>query len=69
MAKKKKQLDLSEIGEPIENSLQGSEINELDITNIMNDEMITVQKSIEDIENNKLRSFISNELKRKKVNN
>ena len=52
MAKKKKQLDLSEIGEPIENSLQGSEINELDITNIMNDEMITVQKSIEDIENN-----------------
>lgn len=52
MAKKKKQLDLSEVGEPIENSLQGSEINELDITNIMNDEMITVQKSIEDIENN-----------------
>ena len=52
MAKKKKQLDLSEIGEPIENSRQGSEINELDITNIMNDEMITVQKSIEDIENN-----------------
>lgn len=52
MAKKKKQLDLSEIGEPIENSLQGSEIKELDITNIMNDEMITVQKSIEDIENN-----------------
>lgn len=52
MAKKKKQLDLSEVGEPIENSLQGSEIKELDITNIMNDEMITVQKSIEDIENN-----------------
>ena len=36
MAKKKKQLDLSEVGEPIENSLQGSEIKELDITNIMN---------------------------------
>lgn len=52
MAKKKKQLDLSEVGEPIENSLQGSEIKELDITNIINDEMITVQKSIEDIENN-----------------
>ena len=52
MAKTKKQLDLSEVGEPIENSLQGSEIKELDITNIMNDEMITVQKSIEDIENN-----------------
>lgn len=51
MAKKKKQLDLSEIGEPIENSLQGSEIKELDITNIMNNEMITVQKSIEDVEN------------------
>lgn len=48
--KKKQQLDLSEIGEPIENSLQGSEIKELDITNIMNDEMITVQKSIEDVE-------------------
>lgn len=52
MSKKKKQLDLSEVGEPIENSLQGSEINELNITNIMNDEMVTVQKSIEDIENN-----------------
>lgn len=48
--KKKQQLDLSEIGEPIENSLQGSEIKELDITNIMNDEMITVQKSIEAVE-------------------
>lgn len=48
--KKKQQLDLSEIGEPIENSLQGSEIKELDITNIMNDEMITVQKSIEDVD-------------------
>ena len=48
--KKKQQLDLSEIGEPIENSLQGSEIKELDITNIMNDEMITVQKSTEAVE-------------------
>jgi hypothetical protein len=51
MVKKKNQLDLSEIGEPIENSLQNSEINELNINNIINDEMITVQKSIEDIKN------------------
>lgn len=48
--KNKKQLDLSEVGEPIENSLQSSEIKELDIVDILNDNMANVQKSIDKME-------------------
>lgn len=46
---KKKQLDLSEVGEPIENSLQASEAS-LDLTNIINDSMLPVKKDIDNLE-------------------
>lgn len=46
---KKKQLDLSEVGEPIENSLQASEAS-LDLTNIINDNMLPVKKDIDNLE-------------------
>lgn len=46
---KKKQLDLSEVGEPIENSLQASEAS-LDLSNIINDSMLPVKKDIDNLE-------------------
>lgn len=46
---KKKQLDLSEVGEPIENSLQNSEINDLELTNIINDNMATIKKDLDNM--------------------
>lgn len=46
---KKKQLDLSEVGEPIENSLQTSEAS-LDLSNIINDSMLPVKKDIDNLE-------------------
>ena len=46
---KKKQLDLSEFGEPIENSLQASEAS-LDLSNIINDSMLPVKKDIDNLE-------------------
>lgn len=49
MPKTKKQLDLSEVGEPIENSLQASEAS-LDISNIINDSMLPVKKDIDNLE-------------------
>lgn len=49
MPKAKKQLDLSEIGEPIENSLQASEAS-LNLTDIINDNMLPVKKDIDSLE-------------------
>ena len=49
MPKKKQQLDLSEIGEPIENSLQASEAS-LNLTDIINDNMLPVKKDIDNLE-------------------
>lgn len=49
MPKAKKQLDLSEIGEPIENSLQASEAS-LNLTDIINDNMLPVKKDIDNLE-------------------
>lgn len=46
---KKKQLDLSEVGEPIENSLQASEAS-IDLSNIINDSMLPVKKDIDNLE-------------------
>lgn len=47
---KKKQLDLSEVGEPIEMLEEKSEGDELFLTNIMNDKMQDVQKDIDNLE-------------------
>lgn len=49
MPKAKKQLDLSEVGEPIENSLQASEAS-LNLTDIINDNMLPVKKDIDNLE-------------------
>ena len=49
MPKAKKQLDLSEVGEPIENSLQASEVS-LNLTDIINDNMLPVKKDIDNLE-------------------
>lgn len=49
MPKAKKQLDLSEVGEPIENSLQASEAS-LNLTDIINDKMLPVKKDIDNLE-------------------
>lgn len=49
MPKAKKQLDLSEVGEPIENSLQTSEAS-LNLTDIINDNMLPVKKDIDNLE-------------------
>lgn len=50
--KKKQQLDLSEVGEPIENSLQESEtsVASLNLTNIINDNALPIHKMINNIE-------------------
>lgn len=49
---KKKQLDLSEVGEPIENTFQDSEnsITSFGLTNIINDNMLPVKKDIDNLE-------------------
>lgn len=50
--KKKQQLDLSEVGEPIETTFQESEqsMTSLDLTNIINDNMLPVKKDIDNLE-------------------
>lgn len=49
---KKKQLDLSEVGEPIENTFQDSEnsMTSFGLTNIINDNMLPVKKDIDNLE-------------------
>lgn len=59
---KKKQLDLSEVGEPIENSLQASEAS-LDLTNIINDNMLPVKKDIDNLEIEKQEQPVTEENK------
>lgn len=54
MSKHKKQLDLSEIGEPIDNNFQETDNSEVDLnlTNIINENALPIHKMINSIENN-----------------
>lgn len=62
---KKKQLDLSEVGEPIENTFQDSEntVTSFGLTNIINDNMLPVKKDIDnlEIENNETTGIDNNQ--------
>lgn len=54
MSKHKKQLDLSEIGEPIDNNFQETDNSEvsLNLTNIINENALPIHKMINSIEDN-----------------